>query len=70
MNHGPALRNPAKTGKNGRKPDETALQQHLKAINSSCTCIGQIKKESGLSIIREDGSLLALEKTGFQHFMS
>ena len=49
---------------------ETALQQHLKAINSSCTCIGQIKKESGLSIIREDGSLLALEKTGFQHFMS
>jgi thiamine-monophosphate kinase len=49
---------------------EIALQQHLKAINSSCTCIGQIKKESGLSIIHEDGSLLALEKTGFQHFMS
>lgn len=47
-----------------------ALQSHLKAIHSACTCIGQIKKEPGLSIIRQDGSLLALEKTGFQHFMS
>ncbi len=48
---------------------EIALQAHLKAINSSCTCIGQIKKEPGLSVIREDGSLWMLEKTGFQHFM-
>jgi thiamine-monophosphate kinase len=49
---------------------QIALQSHLKVIHSSCTCIGQIKKEPGLSMIREDGSLLALEKTGFQHFMS
>ncbi|MFM2322595.1 MAG: thiamine-monophosphate kinase [Pseudomonadota bacterium] len=49
---------------------EIALQSHVKAIHSTCICIGQIKKEPGLSIIRQDGSLLALEKTGFQHFMS
>ncbi len=49
---------------------EIALQSHLKAINSSCTCIGRIKKEPGLSMIREDGFLLVLEKSGFQHFMS
>jgi thiamine-monophosphate kinase len=30
---------------------EIALQSHLKAIHSTCTCIGQIKKEPDFSIL-------------------
>lgn len=48
---------------------ERALQQHLTTLNTLCTCIGSIKKEAGLTLLAENGSVFNIEKTGFQHFV-
>ncbi|MES2998784.1 MAG: thiamine-phosphate kinase [Pseudomonadota bacterium] len=47
---------------------ETELQHFLKDSACSFACIGAIKKDLGLSLYREDGSLFIVKETGFQHF--
>lgn len=49
--------------------NERALQQHLRALNMPYTYIGNIKKESGLLLLDKKGSIFALDKLGFQHFV-
>lgn len=48
---------------------ERALQQHLIALNTPYTCIGTIKKESGLILLGKNGSTFSIDRTGFQHFV-
>lgn len=48
---------------------ERALQQHLTALNTPYTCIGTIKKESGLILLDKNGSTFNIDRTGFQHFI-
>lgn len=48
---------------------ERALQQHLTVLNTPYTCIGSIKKESGLMLLDHKGSVFAIDKAGFQHFV-
>lgn len=49
---------------------ERALQQHLTALNTPYTCIGTIKKESGLILLGKNGSTFNIDRTGFQHFVN
>jgi thiamine-monophosphate kinase len=48
---------------------ERALQQHLITLNIPYTCIGSIKKDPGLLLLDETGSVFCIDKSGFQHFV-
>lgn len=48
---------------------ERALHQHLANLNTPYTCIGTIKKESGLILLDKNGSTFNINRTGFQHFI-
>lgn len=48
---------------------ESILQQHLQALKTPYTCIGSIKKDHGLLLLDEKGSVFNIDKTGFQHFV-
>lgn len=47
---------------------ESILQRHLQILNTPYTCIGSIKKDQGLLLLDENGSVFYIDKTGFQHF--
>ncbi len=48
---------------------ESILQQHLQVLKTPYTCIGSIKKDRGLLLLDEKGSVFNSDKTGFQHFV-
>jgi thiamine-monophosphate kinase len=47
---------------------ERVLQQHLQKLNTPYACIGSIKKDQGLLLLDQNGSVFIIDKTGFQHF--
>ncbi|MFZ0218827.1 MAG: thiamine-phosphate kinase [Candidatus Aquirickettsiella sp.] len=48
---------------------QRALQQSLMRLNTPYVCIGSIKKDLGLLLLGENGSVFKIDKTGYQHFV-